>query len=335
LKQKASFHFIDFHPKLKSSFTSRIMALPTALVLAPLPPAIHPLLEQHFHCLDATSPASLASALSFPQPIRALVGHGSTQVTPALLDQLPHLEIITLCGVGYDGIDLPACRARGIRLTNTPDVLTDDVADIATALVLMTSRRLVEANRFLHQNAWPKGPFPFASALRGKTAGILGLGRIGKAIATRLAALGMTIAYHSRKPQPVPHPYHPTLFSLATASDFLILACPGGPDTHHLVDAQILAALGPTGTLINIARGSVVDEPALIHALETNLIHNVGLDVFENEPHLPPALIDHPRAVLLPHVGSATTETRTAMGQLCLDNLNAHFASHPLLTPVL
>jgi phosphoglycerate dehydrogenase-like enzyme len=145
----------------------------------------------------------------------------------------------------------------------------------------------------------------------------------------------MTIAYHSRKPQPVPHTYHPTLISLATASDVLILACPGGPDTHHLVDAQILAALGPTGTLINIARGSVVDESALIHALETNLIHNVGLDVFENEPHLPPALIDHPRAVLLPHVGSATTETRTAMGQLCLDNLNAHFAGHPLLTPVL
>jgi lactate dehydrogenase-like 2-hydroxyacid dehydrogenase len=336
LKQKAFFHFIDFHPKLKSSFTSRTMALPTALVLAPLPPAIQPLLEQRFHCLHAPSPAALETALAeSPHPIRALVGHGSTQVTASLLDQLPHLEIITLCGVGYDGIDLPACRARGIRLTNTPDVLTDDVADIATALVLMTSRRLIEANRFLHQNAWPNGPFPFARALRGKTAGILGLGRIGKAIATRLTALGMTIAYHSRKPQPVPHTYHPTLISLATASDFLILACPGGPDTHHLVDAQILAALGPTGTLINIARGSVVDEPALIHALETNLIHNVGLDVFENEPHLPSALIDHPRAVLLPHVGSATTETRTAMGQLCLDNLNAHFADRPLLTPVL
>lgn len=312
------------------------MARPTALVLAPLPLGLQPLLEQRFHCLHASSPAAIEAAIaSSTDPIRAIVGHGSTQVTASLLDRLPQLEIITLCGVGYDGVDLPACRARGIRLTNTPDVLTDDVADIATALVLLTSRRLIEANRFLHQNAWPNGPFPFASALRGKIAGILGLGRIGKAIATRLAALGMTIAYHGRQPQTVPYTYHTTLLELATASDFLILACPGGPATHHLVNASVLTALGPAGTLINIARGSVVDESALIQALESNLIHNVGLDVFEHEPHLPPALINHPRAVLLPHVGSATTETRTAMGQLCLDNLAAHFANQPLLTPVI
>lgn len=310
------------------------MDRPTALVLAPLPPDIHPTLEQRFHCLDATTPGSLATSLNSPTPIQALVGNGGTEVNAAILDQLPHLEIITLCGVGYDGIDLDACRARGIRLTNTPDVLTDDVADLALALVLMTSRRLVEANRFLHQNAWPQGPFPLASALRGKTAGILGLGRIGKAIANRLSALGMTIAYHSRHPQPVPYTYHPTLINLATASDFLILACPGGPATHHLVNAPVLAALGPTGTLINIARGSVVDQPALIQALESGQIHNVGLDVFDNEPHLPEALMQHPRAVLLPHVGSATTETRNAMGQLCLDNLTAHFSHQPLLTPV-
>jgi lactate dehydrogenase-like 2-hydroxyacid dehydrogenase len=311
------------------------MDLPTALILAPLPATIQPILEQRFHCIHVPSPDSLDTTItSSSNPIRAVVGHGGTQVPATLIHRLPHLEIITLCGVGYDGVDLDACRSRGIHLTNTPDVLTDDVADLAAALVLMTSRRLVEANRYLHQNAWPNGPFPLASALRGKTAGILGLGRIGKAIATRLAALGMSIAYYNRQSQPVPYTYHPTLISLATASDFLILACPGGPSTHHLIDATILSALGPTGTLINIARGSVVDEAALVHALESGTILNVGLDVFEHEPHLPPALINHPRAVLLPHVGSATTETRTAMGQLCLDNLTAHFSGKPLLTPV-
>ena len=311
------------------------MPHPTALVLAALPPAIQPLLEQHFTCLDATTPAALEALLSAPPaPIRALVGNGGSQVPADLLARLPDLEIITLCGVGYDGVDLAACRERGVRLTNTPDVLTDDVADLATALVLMTSRRLVEANRFLHQGHWLTGQFPLASALRGKTAGILGLGRIGKAIATRLSALGMAIAYHGRQSQSVPYTYHATLTGLASAADFLVLACPGGPATHHLVDASVLAALGPTGTLINIARGSVVDESALTHALESGQILTVGLDVFEHEPHVPAALLNHPHAVLLPHVGSATVETRTAMGQLCLDNLHAHFSGAPLLTPV-
>jgi len=313
------------------------MPHPTALILAALPSAIQPLLEQQFICLDATTPDALEALLSAPAPpapIRALVGNGGSQVPAHLLARLPDLEIITLCGVGYDGVDLAACRERGVRLTNTPDVLTDDVADLATALVLMTSRRLVEANRFLHLGQWLTGQFPLASALRGKTAGILGLGRIGKAIATRLSALGMAIAYHGRQPQPVPYAYHDTLTGLAAAADFLVLACPGGPATHHLVDAPVLAALGPTGTLINIARGGVVDESALVHALESGQILSVGLDVFEHEPQVPAALLNHPRAVLLPHVGSATVETRTAMGQLCLDNLHAHFSGAPLLTPV-
>ncbi len=312
------------------------MSLPSALVLAPLPPAVQPHLERACACHHAATPDALEALLSAPPaaPLRALVGNGGTQVPAALLDRLPHLEIITLCGVGYDGVDLAACRQRGVRVTNTPDVLTDDVADLATALVLMTSRRLVEAGRFLHEGRWQQAQFPLASALRGKTAGILGLGRIGKAIAARLAALGMDIAYHGRQPQPVPHTYHASLTGLAAASDFLILACPGGPGTRHLVDAAVLAALGPAGTLINIARGSVVDETALVQALDTGVIHSVGLDVFEHEPQVPAALLQHPRAVLLPHVGSATVETRTAMGQLCLDNLTAHFTGQPLLTPV-
>jgi len=237
--------------------------------------------------------------------------------------------------VGYDGVPIPWCKERGIRVTNTPDVLTDDVADIAVALVLMTSRCLVESNRHLHEGKWLKGAFPLAHALRGKVAGILGLGRIGKAIAQRLEAHGMKIAYHGRKPQNVPWSYFDDLKALAAESDFLIVACPGGPETLKIVNAEVLSALGPEGTLINIARGSVVDESALIAALETGGIRTAGLDVFEDEPRVPAALMSCERAVLLPHVGSATHETRRAMASLVLDNLAAHFAGRELVTPVI
>lgn len=305
------------------------------LVLAPLPPTVHPELALHGSCIDASTPDSLTAALAaHAHTIRILVGNGGSQVSAALIAQLPSLELITVCGVGYDGIDLATCRQRGIHVTNTPDVLTDDVADLATALVLMTSRQLLAANRFLHAGHWQQEQFPLATALGGKTAGILGLGRIGKAIAHRLQACGMDIAYHSRNPQAVPHTYCASLTELAKQADFLVLACPGGPGTHHLVDDTVLAALGPTGILINIARGSVVDEEALVHHLTRGDIGGVGLDVFENEPQVPAALLHHPRAVLLPHVGSATVETRTSMGRLCLENLTAHLSGKPLLTPV-
>jgi lactate dehydrogenase-like 2-hydroxyacid dehydrogenase len=213
-------------------------------------------------------------------------------------------------------------------------VLTDDVADIAVALVLMTSRRLIESNRFLHDGKWLRGAFPLAHALRGKVAGILGLGRIGKAIAQRLEAHGMEIAYHGRKPQNVPWSYFEDLKVLAAESDFLIVACPGGPGTQKLVNADVLASLGSEGTLINIARGSVVDEAALITALEKGTIRTAGLDVFADEPRVPSALMKCERAVFLPHVGSATHETRHAMAGLVLDNLAAHFAGRELITPV-
>ncbi len=305
------------------------------LALAPLPPTVHPELTQLGPCWEAYTPADLASALSsHASAIRILVGSGGSRVDADLLAQLPALELITLCGVGYDGVDLAACRARGVRLTNTPDVLTDDVADLATALVLMTSRRLLAANRFLHAGHWQQEQFPLATALSGKTAGILGLGRIGKAIAHRLQACGMNIAYHSRTPQAVPHTYCASPIDLAELSDFLILACPGGPATHHLVDDRVLAALGPLGILINIARGSVVDEAALVHRLTAGLLGGVGLDVFAHEPQVPEPLLHHPQAVLLPHVGSATVETRSAMGRLCLENLSAHLSGKPLLTAV-
>jgi len=305
------------------------MSTPAVLLAAPIPDFLRAPLEAAYTCHE------LKDAEPHFASLRAVVPLGGTTLSTELLDRLPALEIVSVMGVGYDGVPIPYCQKRGIRVTNTPDVLTDDVADIATALVLMTSRRLVESNRHLHAGKWPtSGAFPLAHALRGKTAGILGLGRIGKAIAQRLEAHGMKIAYHGRSAQNVPWAYLAELKALAAESDFLVVACPGGPETHKLVDSAILAALGPEGTLINIARGSVVDETALIHALKTNVIRGAGLDVFENEPQVPAELTELDHVVLLPHVGSATHETRRAMANLVIENLAAHFAGKDLLTPV-
>lgn len=266
--------------------------------------------------------------------VLALVVPGGFTISERLLISLPSLEIISVFGVGYDGVPIALCQQRGIRVTNTPDVLTEDVADIATALILMTSRRLDAAERFTRAGSWPQGAFPLAHSLRGKTAGIVGLGRIGKAIAQRLSAHGLKIAYFGRQAQPVDYEYCNKIGTLAERSDFLIVACPGGSSTKHLINAEVLMALGSGGTLINIARGSVVDEVALIAALNAGIIRGAGLDVFENEPHVPAELIASERVVLLPHVGSATHETRQAMAQLVVDNLAAHFANQALVTPV-
>jgi lactate dehydrogenase-like 2-hydroxyacid dehydrogenase len=298
---------------------------PEVLMAAPLPDFLLQPLEAVYRVCDLANPSA---------NVRAIVPLGGTVLSTELLAGFPKLEIISVMGVGYDGVPIPWCKERGIHVTNTPDVLTDDVADIAVALVLMTSRRLIESNRFLHEGKWLRGAFPLAHALRGKVAGILGLGRIGKAIAQRLEAHGMKIAYHGRKPQNVSWSYFDDLEALAAESDFLIVACPGGPGTQKLVNADVLASLGSEGTLINIARGSVVDETALITALEQGTIRTAGLDVFEDEPRLPAALMNCERAVFLPHVGSATHETRHAMAGLVLDNLAAHFAGRALITPV-
>lgn len=308
---------------------------PDLLVFFPLPSPAQTELEARYVCHDGRSAAARAAAVqAHGNRIRAAVGHGGTQVDAALLERLPALEIVVINGVGYDGVDLEACRARGVRVTNTPDVLTDDVADTAVALVLMTSRRLIAANRFLHAGAWQQGPFPLAQALAGKTAGIVGLGRIGKAVARRLEALGMKVAYFGRQRQEVPYPWFASLTELATAADFLVLCCPGGPATHHLVNDAVLEALGPQGIVINVARGSVVDQASMVRRLKAGQLRAVGLDVFENEPHVPEELLNHPEAVLLPHLASATVETRGAMARLCLSNLAAHFQGQPLLTAV-
>lgn len=304
-----------------------LLASPPDFLLGPL--------REGYVCHPAWTAENLAQALEQASGhIRGIVMAGGTVVPPALLEKLPSLEILAVNGVGYDGVPLEVCRARGLRVTNTPDVLTDDVADIALSLVLMTSRALVRANRDLHAGRWADGFGRLTHAVGGKKAGIVGLGRIGKAIARRLEACGMEIGYHGRSRQEVPFQFFDSLSGLAEWTDFLVLACPGGAGTRHLINAAILSALGRKGTLINISRGSVVDEQALIAALENGVIAGAGLDVYEHEPQVPEALLKRDDVVLLPHVGSATRETRGAMAQLVIDNLAAHFAGRPLLTPV-
>ena len=310
------------------------MSIPL-LLLAPLPEFLRVPLTQQYELHDyfrATDKEALLREQG--ARIRAVVGVGGSVAQPALLDQLPALEIISVNGVGYDGVAVDHCKGRGIRVTNTPDVLTDDVADTALALLLMTSRGFVRANRLLHADNWNEGASTLTSKVTGKKAGIVGLGRIGKSIAQRLAAFDMEIAYHGRNPQDVAFTYFADLAEMAKWCDFLIVITPGGAGTQHLINDKILQALGAKGTLINVARGSVVDEKALIAALQAGVIKSAGLDVFENEPHVPAELLAMEQVVLLPHVGSATKETRAAMAQLVLDNLAAHFSGKPLLTPV-
>lgn len=310
------------------------MPAPDVIVTAPLPPFLYDPLKADYRCHDYYQSSHKPGLLAAEGPrIRGLVQGGGTVTPTELLDALPKLEIISVFGVGYDGVPVDYCRKRGLKVTNTPDVLTDDVADVAVGLVLMTGRGFAKAERFVRGGEWERRGPELTTKLGGRTAGILGLGRIGKAIATRLAAMGMTIAYTGRKAQAdVPWRFVADLKALAAESDFLIVACPGGPATRNLVDAGVLAALGKKGTIVNIARGSIIDEPALVRALEDGTIKGAGLDVFADEPHVPKPLLSMDNVVLLPHVGSATNETRKAMGDLCKANLDAWFAGRPLLT---
>lgn len=305
------------------------------LVTAALPPYLLGPLKADYRCHDyhgAKDRAALLAAVA--GIVRGLVQFGASVTSTELLDRLPRLEIISVFGVGYDGVPVEHCRSRGIKVTNTPDVLTDDVADVALALILMTGRGFVRADRFVRNGEWTRRSFELASKLGGRTVGILGLGRIGKAIAQRVQVMGMQVAYTGRKPQDVPWRYVASVDALARVADFLVVACPGGPATRNLVDARVLAALGSKGTLINIARGSIIDEPALVRALVDRTIKGAGLDVFNDEPNVPDALLALDNVVLLPHVGSATGETRKAMGDLCKSNLDRWFKAGELLTPI-
>lgn len=257
------------------------------------------------------------------------------RVDAALLDRLPALEIVSSFGVGYDNVDAEAAAARGVVVTNTPGVLDDEVADLTLGLLLATIRRIPQADRHVREGKWGQGPFPLSPTLRGRRVGIVGLGAIGKAVARRLEGFGVAIAYHGRREQAgIPYVYHASLIALAEAVNVLIVIVPGGDGTRHLVDAAVLRALGPEGVLVNVSRGSVVDEQALIAALQSGTILAAGLDVYAHEPQVPQALIDMENAVLLPHIGSASVHTRAAMGRLVADNLNAWFRHGHPLTPV-
>ncbi len=267
--------------------------------------------------------------------VRAIQTSGSHGADAGLMDALPKAEMISHFGVGVDSVDLDAAKQRGLIVTNTPDVLNECVADLAMGLTLATLRRISLGDRFVRAGSWLKGALPLAQKVGGKTMGILGYGRIGKAIAKRADAFGMHIVYHGRKPQAdVAYKYYPKLVDMARDCDVLMVICPGGPATYRMVNADVLKALGPEGTLINVARGSVVDEQALVKALTDGTLGAAGLDVFENEPRVPEALFALDQVVLQPHVGSATHETRKAMGDLTVDNLRAHFAGKPVLTRV-
>ncbi|WP_423794466.1 2-hydroxyacid dehydrogenase [Methylobacterium durans] len=266
--------------------------------------------------------------------IRGMAVNAHAPVDADLLARLPNLEIVASFGVGYDTIDVGAARSRGIVVTNTPDVLSDEVADLALGLLLATLRQIPQADRYLRAGRWPEKSFPLTATLRNRTVGILGLGRIGRAIARRLEGFGVDIAYHGRSPQDVPYAYHASLLDLARASDVLMIVAPGGPETRGIVNAAVLEALGPQGIVVNVARGSLVDEAALIAALRSGTILGAGLDVFAGEPHVPDALTALDHVVLLPHVGSGSVHTRAAMGQLIVDNLTAWFTGKGPLTPV-
>ncbi len=266
--------------------------------------------------------------------VAILSTYNATRVSESLIEALPNLEIIAQFGVGVNNINIEAAAARDIAVTYTPDVLTNDTADIAVSLVLALARRIVEGDMFVRVSKWQNGPLPLGTTMAGKTAGIVGLGRIGQAIARRLAAFDMNIIYHGREEkQDQPYEYYADLTEMASAADFLVVSCTGGEETKNLVNYGVLEALGSKGFLVNIARGSVVNEEDLLIILRNQAIAGAGLDVFAAEPHVPEAMLTMDNVVLLPHIGSATIETRTEMGQLVIRNLRAHFEGEPLLTP--
>ncbi len=267
--------------------------------------------------------------------IRGIASFGPFPVDGKVMDALPKLEIIANFGVGVDQINLQDAKSRGIIVTNTPDVLNECVADTAMALVLNTLRKFPQCEAYLRAGHWAsKGPYPLTTSLGGKTMGVLGLGRIGEAVANRAIAFGMKIRYHNRTKKPVPYPYDPDAVALARNSDVLMVVTPGGPETRNLVNAAVLDALGPQGYLVNIARGSVIDEPVLLRYLQEKKIAGAGLDVFADEPRVPEAFWTLDNAVLFPHVASATLETRKAMGDLQIENLRLHFSGKPVRTRV-
>ena len=269
--------------------------------------------------------------------VRALaVTYSSEKVSAEFMQRLPKLEIVSSFGVGYDHVDAKWAGAHGIVVTNTPDVLNEEVADTALGLLLCTVREFPQAERYLRAGKWEQKSYPLSGAtLRDRTAGIVGMGRIGRAIARRLDAFGVPVVYHSRRPVAgVSYRHYPDLVAMAKDVDILVVIVPGGAETRNMINAQVLEALGPNGILINVARGSVVDEPALVKALQDKKIRAAGLDVFVHEPKVPKELMEMDNVVLFPHLGSASVYTRTQMDYLVVDNLLSWAAGKGPLTPV-
>ena len=317
------------------------MAADKADVLFIGPPRTHLLAElaKTFTVHQAADQADVDEALVkrlAPQLKYVAVGGHPGSIDGNLMQKLGRLEIVSSFGVGYDNVDTKYASAHGITVTNTPDVLNEEVADTALGLLLSTVRHLPQIDRYVRSGQWAeKGDYPLTQSLRDRTVGMIGLGRIGKAIARRLDAMRVPVVYHTRRPQPdVPYRHYPSLVDMARAADVLLVITPGGAATRNLINAEVLAALGPNGILINMSRGSVVDEAALIEALKERTILSAGLDVYAKEPQVPAELIAMDHIVLFPHVGSASIHTRRAMEQLVVDNLAAWNAGKPPLTPV-
>jgi lactate dehydrogenase-like 2-hydroxyacid dehydrogenase len=300
------------------------------------PPALQAMADSEFQCHtleDLARDDGLHGTLR--STIRGILTRSAAKVPAEVVESLPELQIISTNGVGYDLIPRELAARRGIVVTNTPDVLNTAVAELCVGLVLSLLRRIPEANNFVHDGRWTKGPFPMGTNLSGKEIGIVGLGRIGKEIARRLQAFDVKISYFGRSDQNLDYRFEPDLHALARSADVLIVAAPGGRETSKLIDSAVLDALGLDGYLVNMARGSLVDEPALLDALANRRIAGAALDVYENEPNIDPRFLDLDNAILAPHIASATNETRRAMMQLTLDNLRAFFASGKAVTPVL
>lgn len=310
------------------------MTKPAVLLVSRLPEPLAGRLRECFDC-HALADVDAAGLQALAPQLRGMVATGESLVSRALMASLPALEVISVLGVGYDGIDMAAARERGICVTHTPGLSTDDIADFAMVLLLTAARQVVNADQFVRRGDWSTGRFPMTRRVSGARLGIVGLGRIGRAVAQRALAFGMEIAYTGRTAKAdAPYRWCSDAQTLAASVDFLVVCASGGADTRALVNADVLAALGPAGVLVNIARGSIVDEDALITALRERQILAAGLDVFCHEPHVPPALLALDNVVLTPHMASTTGATVQAMFELTFANLAAHFDGLPVPTPV-
>jgi hydroxypyruvate reductase len=310
--------------------------IPVILQTMAMPPRITERLGNRYEVLRLWEAENVNDVIEArASEIRAVLTMGHGKVDATMIDALTNLEMISVMGVGYDGVDVRHALSKGASTTNTPGVLSAEVANLAIGLVLSVTREIPKADAYVRDGGWLKADFPLNRTIVNRPIGVVALGGIGLAVAERLTALGAHVTWTGPRPKPnAAYPYEPDIARLAEQSDGLVLCCPGGPATRHLVNRKVLNALGPDGWIVNVARGSVIDEQALVEALMSKRIWGAGLDVFEEEPKVPTALFDLDNVVLQPHQASATVATRNAMADLAVENLDLHFAGKPLKTQV-